>query len=201
MVVNETINVTTGILETVSANPLVERFIELVTAPYYHQEMIWIVIPLIIALFLMQLYFGRYRKEQLGWNTAVGNSLALIFVTVDLFRRIYTASESKVIVDVVFSDFGKSLVALIIGLLSLWLLFGDFFHLLPKKLAFFVSSSLPTTLIAYMGIVLVYTDVPLDRWTLLAGIWLLIVLVIFFAIIHVLEPFHLSGEEKRKLFK
>jgi len=199
MVINETINATgAGFLETLAQKSIVERFIELITAPYYHKEMLWIVLPLIIALILMQLYFGRYRKEELGWNSAVGNSLALIFVSMDLLRRIYTTSSSKAIFDVIFGNFKEVLVVFVIGLVSFWLLFGEFFHLLPKKLVFLVSSSLPTTVVAYMGIVLIYTNVPLDSITLLAGFLLFIALVVLFFIIHLLEPFYVNTKE---LFK
>jgi hypothetical protein len=203
MVVNETINATieAGLLETIRQNAVVDRFIELIGAPILHKEMLWITLPLIISLFLMQLYFGRYRKEELGWNTAVGNSLALIFVSMDLFRHIYTNAASKAVLDIVFNSFREVAVVLVLGLISMWLLFGEFFHLLPKRLAFYVSSSLPTTLLAYLAIVLIYTNVPLDSATLLAGLLLFIVLVILFRIIRIFEPFYLSEGEKGKLFK
>jgi len=71
------------------------RFIELVTAPYHHTELLWITIPLIIVVLLMEFYFGRYEKEELGWNTAVGNALVLLFVAMDLYRYVYEHSLYK----------------------------------------------------------------------------------------------------------
>ena len=192
MAVNLTLNKTIAALPTEEAltvwNLTYSRFMELITAPYHHKDMIWIVLPLVTALFLMQLYFGRYKKEELGWNTAVGNSLALIFVAVDLTRQIYLNSASTTVFNFIFDNFSKVMIVFILGIVSFWLLFGEFFHLFPKKFAFLISSSLPTTLIAYLAIILIYTKIPIDFSILLASLMMFIVLTILFKIIHMLEP-------------
>lgn len=192
MVVNETIEVINA-TTTVGAEPfgmstILHRFLELVTAPYHHKNMIWIVLPLFIGLLLMQLYFGRYRKEELGWNTAVANSTALVFVSVDLVRQIYLSAAPTNVIAFIFENLLHLLVVLVIALWGAWLMFGEFFHLLPKKLAFFISSSLPTAIISYVAIVVIYTKLPIDFATFLAAILLLIVLAMLFWIIRMLEP-------------
>lgn len=175
------------------------RFIELITAPYYHTEMLWIVLPLITALILMQLYFGLHKKEELGWNTAVGNSLALVFVAMDLIRYIFINSPEKTFMPFIFLNIEKIFIPFAVGILAAWILFGEFFHLLPKKFAFLISSSLPTTLLGYLAIILIYTKIPMDLATLMASILMAGVLVIVFGIIHLLElPFaHLIKKKKR----
>ncbi|MBD3354899.1 hypothetical protein GF361_02850, partial [Candidatus Woesearchaeota archaeon] len=82
MVLNSTINATAkaAASNATITDLTISRFMELVTAPYHHSELLWITIPLVAALILMDIYFGRYKKEELGWNTAVGNTLALAFV-------------------------------------------------------------------------------------------------------------------------
>lgn len=190
--VNNSINVTVDVTETLLANNVIQKFLDLIRTPMIHTEMIWTIIPLFTGLILMQLYFGRYRNEELGWNTAVGNSLALLFVSANLARHIYESTKELTFIDIILGDLNKTMIVSGLALISLWLLFGDFFHLMPKKIAFWISSSLPTTLIAYMGMVLVYTDLPLDLTTLMAGILLFVLLTIIFGIIHFLEPISLS---------
>lgn len=187
--------VTVQVVNTVMQTTVWERFIHLVGAPYFFKDMLWIVFPLIVSLFLMQLYFGRYKTEELGWNTAVGNSLALVFVSVDLFRKIMDYTIGKRFIDAMFDNLGQWMIATAVLIFSMWLLFGEFFHLLPKKLAFLISSSLPTTLIAYIAIVLVYTEVKLDYATLIASIVLSIMLAIVFKMIHIIEPISIKEEE------
>lgn len=182
----------TGVLEIVKQNSVIERFLELISAPYFHKEMLWIVLPLVIGLIIMQVYFGRYKKEELGWNTAVGNSLALIFVSVDLVRQIFTNSTGTV-AEIFLGEFGRVMVVIILAFVSMWLLFGEFFHFLPKKFAFIISSSIPTSLAAYIAITLIYTNTPTDFTTFIAALLLLVVLVAVFKIIHFLEPISLKG--------
>ena len=42
-----------------------------------------------VIISIVAFYFGKYHEEELGWNTAVGNSLVLLFVAMDLLRHIY----------------------------------------------------------------------------------------------------------------
>ncbi|MBW2977379.1 hypothetical protein KY331_00895 [Candidatus Woesearchaeota archaeon] len=164
------------------------RFIELVTAPYNHKNMIWIITPMIIVLVLMELYFGRYKQEELGWNTAVGNSIVLFFVSIDLFRYLYEHNIHLEFWQFIFENLKGLFVASIVGLSGIWMLLANFFHVLPKKLAFFISSSLPINVIAYVAIVTVYSEVPFDLITLNAGLILFIGLMLVFGLIHLIEP-------------
>jgi len=167
---------------------LIPRLFDLISAPWKNPEMIWILAPMLITLVLMEFYFGRYSKEELGWNTAVGNALVLIFVSIDLFRHIFAATPGIVTHSILVYNLKEIFIASVIGLSAFWLLFVDFLHLLPKRLAFFISSSLPVNIIAYLGIVVVYSNFRLDNTTLLAGLLLFILLNILFGIIHLIEP-------------
>ncbi|MBI4344213.1 MAG: hypothetical protein HY555_01355, partial [Euryarchaeota archaeon] len=63
---------------------VLERVLALLGAPIANPEMIWFVVPLAAITLIMTLYFGLHPKEELGWNTAVGNTVALLFVSIDL---------------------------------------------------------------------------------------------------------------------
>jgi len=160
------------------------RLEELVTAPYYYPDMIWMVIPLITTLLIMQFYFGRYSKEEMGWNTAVGNTLVLFFIALDLLRHIYNLPPADLINFFYYPI--KTMVALLVSIEALTLFFADFFRFLPKRLAFFISSPLPVNLTAYVAIALVYSHLAFDYYTILAA---LVLFVILFIAIHVLQFF------------
>ena len=172
---------------------LKQRLIDMIQAPVVHRDMIWIITPLFITLLLMEFYFGRYSKEEMGWDTAVGNSLVLIFVCLDLLRYMYGETSFfgtiGTIRTIPISNLPvKTVVALVIGIYGFILLFFDFFHWLPKKFAFVVSSTLPINLIAYISVVVVYADLPVDYLTLVSSLVLLVGLFIIFSIIHFIEP-------------
>ncbi|MBT4446559.1 hypothetical protein HOA92_00745 [archaeon] len=149
---------------------ILERFLDLLYAPLRHPSMVWIVVPLLIALTLMTIYFAKYKNEELGWNTALGNSLVLIFVSLNLFQHVY----------VVGIQVATIILSSILLLLGIMLLFVNFTHYLPKRISYFISSPLPVNLIAYVAIAIVYSEVIVNVYTLAAGIFLLASLLTFF---------------------
>jgi len=187
---------------------VIPRFILLVSAPLVVREMLWILFPMVLMLLLMEFYFGRYTGEDLGWNTAVGNSMVLVFVSIDLFRQLYGSSGLGQFQEAGLAGLQqispyvlpvKTVMAGFVGLVGISLLLTNFFHVLPKKLAFVMSSSLPIDIIAYLAIVIVYTGgagtgaVPMDLTTIAAAGVLFVVLWLFFALMHLLQ-YHVQPE-------
>jgi hypothetical protein len=170
------------IIQTIiDSTPLVlERTFEIIKSPVINTEMIWLLAPLIITLLAMEFYFGRYKDEELGWNSAYGNALVLVFVSASLAKHVYMN-------ELYFNLVKLSAVAVMI-FMGLELMFIDFFHILPKKIAFNISSKVPINFLAFVAIILVYTELPIDNITLVAFIVLLILLLIFIGLIHALIP-------------
>ncbi|MBI2141332.1 hypothetical protein HYU16_02815, partial [Candidatus Woesearchaeota archaeon] len=75
-----------------------------------------------------------------------------------------------------------------VGLSGLLILYYDFFHLLPKRFAFTISSSLAVNLTAYLAIVFIYTNLAIDWYTLFASLMLFLIAAAFFAVIRRIEP-------------
>lgn len=156
-----------------------ERSLFILKAPLDNPDMFWLLIPLILTMLLLEFYFGRYKEEELGWNTAFGNSLVLIFISVSLVRHLYTNSlwnETNIIVVSALITFGLLLTII------------DFYHLLPKEIAYNISSKIPLNFIAYVAIILVYIDLPIDYITASAFISILLLIFIIVGIIHFVTP-------------
>lgn len=153
--------------------------IELLIAPKLYPEMIWMIIPLVIVTVVMTFYFGMYRREQLGWNTAVGNSMVLIFVSIDLFRHIFNLTSPGTTLNFIEVPF-KSVVAGIIFIEGLFLMFINMMHFLPKRISFAISSPLPVNLTAYLVMTIVYTEMVFDFATLCAAV---IIFIAFYSIL------------------
>ena len=157
--------------------------IELLIAPKLYPEMIWMIIPLVIVTIVMTFYFGMYKREQLGWNTAVGNSLVLIFVSIDLFRHIFNLTSPGTSINFIEVPF-KSIVAGIIFIEGLFLMFINMMHFLPKRISFAISSPLPVNLTAYLVMTIVYTEMVFDLATLCAAI---IIFIAFYTILKLIQ--------------
>lgn len=162
------------------AIPLKDRLIEIITAPYNVKEMLFILLPLVVVLVVIELYFGRYKYEKLGWNTAVSNSLALLFVGMNLLNYLYSHG-------ILFQNEAKSALALIVVVESIFLLIINFFHIVPREAAFGISSPLILNYIGIAGIIMVYTNIPFELMTILAFFILFIVLVLILKLVQSLE--------------
>lgn len=191
-------NTTTQSITALKDSGIIQRFIELVSAPITNSNMMWIVTPLLVSLIVMQLYFGMYRKEKLSWDSATGNALALAFVAADLLRHLFRTIPGLTIWSLIIDHFPKFILISLVAFASLWLMIGDFFHLLPEKIAMTISSSLPINLMAYVCITVIYSNLAIDLNMIIAAIMLFISLWIIFRIIWFFEPISLPKKQHKR---
>lgn len=159
---------------------IVPRFLEMVSVPSRQKEALWAIIPLLVTLFLVQVYFGRHRDEEIGWNTAFGNCIVLIFVTANLMRFLYQKEGIRAILTLGEPAFYRGLMIVVVLLLAVALFFIDFFHSLSKRISFFLSSSVFITFAAFIVVIGVYSDIPLDKDTFITTVLFFIVVWVFF---------------------
>lgn len=164
------------------------RFLDIITAPIDNLNMLWIVAPLLITLFLVQTYFGRHKDEELGWNTAYGNTIVLIFISINLLHHVYQTFSYEALRSFSGTPFYQSILVLAVFFYAFVLLLIDFSHSLPKKLAFFLSSSITVNVVAFVSIVLVYSSVPFDRVTLVTAICIFVAVWLFFKLFKWIIP-------------
>jgi hypothetical protein len=188
---NETLNVTKVFLENsliYLKGDFLNRCLQIIDAPFQNTDMLWMLLPLIATIIFLEFYFGRYKDEELGWNTAYGNALVLLFISIDLFRRTYEPM-GKPIKDALLLGDIKILISMVIMAFALLILFIDFFHFLPKKIAYMISSPAYLNFIALLGIIIVYSNaIPLDGTTLGACIVMLLLFTLLAHIIYILVP-------------
>jgi len=181
---------------------ILPRFFEIISSPFTSSEMLWIAIPLIIVLLFMEIYFGRWRNEKLGWSSSFANWITLLFVGVNLFNQMLIRySEAGTIpIEVVY----KFLLIFLIFLMAISFMIVLFLHAIPKSASYIVSSPLTIYTFAFVMIALVYSDIPLDFSTLIAALLVYIVVLVIFKIIKSLVPpsqeakKYLAEKEKEK---
>lgn len=150
---------------------------DILVSPWLHSKTLWVVLPLVLILFLIHLYFGRYRSEELGWNSAFGNSISLLWICMILFRFLF----EKYGLGTIVSETEAMNSFIVVAILTIWvflLLIFNFFHVMPKKLAFVVSSSGSVYVLAYIITSVIVGDFALNLKTLIASLILFILLAI-----------------------
>jgi len=192
--VDKAADVTTGISGII---PLVfSRMWQLIAAPFRYQEMLWIIFPLLLTFLVLEFYFDRHGDEELGWAAAVANSLILFIVAIDLLKHAFHQAPpyevAREIVLAMFTDAELPLQPQVLVLILFLALAGiavtliNYYHLLPRKLAFEVSGHPPVNFLAYFAIAIVYTAgtdhaIPLDISSLVAAglLYVILLLVVF----------------------
>ena len=163
---------------------VVQRLMTFINAPFRNTDMIWIVLPLMITLIAVELYFARYKDEKLGWNTAMSNTLVLVFVSLNLFQYVFTRTKSFTLA---ISSIGFY-IALGVLALGIFLFILEFFHLIPDFIAMTISAHLPINITAYTAIVMVYNQIALDWATIVAWAIMITLLGTVFFLIKKLVP-------------
>ncbi len=169
---------------------------EIVLTPYTTPTILWTILPLVITTFMIGLYFGRYKTEELGWNTAFGNTISLLWVTTALIRFLYEEYGSWIFLT--WDPAGHTPKVIIIGLLTFWafiLAICNFFHALPKWLSFLFSSAVPVNITALLLIIIVIGKIPVDAATWTAAIILFILAAIAYSIV---EAIIMPSQEAKK---
>ncbi len=150
------------------------HLIALVTRP----EVVWSILPLIVATILIVSYFQKYRDERLGWNGYLTTSLVLLFVSVDLFRYIYGIEGNGAIN---FIDYqAKSIATIFLFLIGFLILRFNFEHILPERLAGYLSSPIVINVIAFGIILFVHSEKAFSWSIVIADIIIIIILSLFF---------------------
>jgi hypothetical protein len=145
------------------------RLIDLIYAPLGNNLMLWSAIPLAIGTLFIVLYFARHKREELGWNTAFGNTMVFLFVAMSILREMYYQEGTGSISNIFSNTLYFWIAACLIGT-SLLLMFLTYFHLMPKRFAFFLLSAPTVNSIVYVVMCIVYASVPPDLITITAGL-------------------------------
>lgn len=176
------------------------EFNSLLKAPFEVPEMWWIVAPLLVVIFVMTFYFGKYINEKLGYNTALGNSVVLFFVCVDLLRNIYNYTLPAGFENYAWYPVTTAIIFIII-LESILLLSAAFKHALPEKVMYFIASPVAVNVQAYVMAAVVYTKSDPTFYTLIAGVLLFAIMIVVLRIVkeaeHLLFGYHFGKKDNK----
>lgn len=166
----------TNVVEQIFQEEVFSTAISIFVAPVQHSSIVPTVLPLILGGLIVELYLGKYKREDLGWNTAVGNAVVWFATGVSL---LVTESLEGLEVQATF----------FLILLGLFVGFMDFFHVWPARIAFLVSSSGLVYTIAYAIVVMIKTGMEVNTATLLgAGIFIAVIQAAFLFLKFIEQP-------------
>lgn len=163
------------------ANELIENqetirsiFEQFITTPIEQPEILPTVLPLIMGAVIIELYFGKYEREELGWNTSVGNAVIWATTGITLLLTTEMAQQEK------FAAYSLIGIGGLVG-------YMDFYHKWPETVAFIVSSSGIVYTLAYIAVIMIKTSMAINPVTMKAAALFFIAVNIGFKIIQGME--------------
>ena len=173
-------------------------FINLAFTP----EVLWNISPLLIATILIIVYFEIYQREDYVWSSYLSNSFILLFVSISLFRYIFSINNAGYFNLVEYP--GKTIATVLLLFIGVGLTKLNFKHVLPERYAKYLSSPLTINLFALGVILFVYSEIKYNFLVSISLIILILILIIIFNLIkyptRILKRI-IEKEKKQERFK
>ncbi|MCH8067139.1 MAG: hypothetical protein IIC69_00995 [Nanoarchaeota archaeon] len=161
-------------------------FKEIFSAPFRDPSILWLLIPIMMFWFVLEIYFDKYKGEKIGWNTALGYGLSMFWIVVISLKTLFENNFELFSID-------KLLFLILIALYSVFIIYVSFTHRLKEKIFFLFASP---SLIYYLfgiAILLVHDLISLSLWVIIDLVILYIIILIIEFILRKLIPVAPSG--------
>jgi hypothetical protein len=153
-------------------------FIGVSTKPF----LLWQIAPLIILWIILEVYFGRYHKEKLGWNTALGNGISMMWIVLSALQFAFSNQEKfKVSWSLFVSLF-------LIGGYSIFIIAISFKHSFKSKWVYLFASPTPVYYFSIISLMIAHQVIILSLISIAAIGFMFLFMMIIFYIMRLLIP-------------
>lgn len=144
-------------------------------------SILWILTPIFIIWIFLEVYFGLFKSEKLGWNNVLGNGISLMWIGVDAMRYIFSAAR--------IGDFWLRFIIFgIMILYSMLVIYISFTRKLGEFLSYALGSTTPIYFLSFVAVLWSYGQLVIDRWVFLDLLSMFILLLVIFFIFRRLLP-------------
>lgn len=155
-------------------NEMLKGFGQIFSAPYRNLEALWLLIPLLLMWIVLEIYFARFKKEELGWNTALANGITLGWITLEGMRSLFAEQPA---------EFWLRFTAnIIIISYAFMIIYFSFTHKISSKWDFVIASPTPVYFLGIFSVLWGFGILEITRYVLLDLVILFIVVLIIIKI-------------------
>lgn len=149
-------------------------------------SLLWQIAPLIILWFILEIYFGKYKHEKLGWNTSLGNGITMFWVIISAFQTMFSSQQTmRLYWSLIFAMF-------LLAAYSIFIIVISFKHSIKDKFTYLLASPTPVYYFSIIALLLANQIVYADATGFMAIFTLFFLILIFFFILRLFIP---AGEE------
>lgn len=140
----------------------------------------WVLAPVFLIWIIVELYFGMFKKEDLGWNTSLAQGITLMWISVDSIRHTFSVEVSHF-----WLRFLATLLFLFYGL---FLIFICFKHKFSEKATFRFASPNIIFFLALSVVLFTYGELSVSFFVILDLIILFVFIYLVVSIVKKLIP-------------
>jgi hypothetical protein len=148
-------------------------FVEIFKPMFVDFSLFWYLGPILLFWLILEVYFSKYKTEELGWNTALGNGLSVFWVLTISMKYLFDNKMENF-------EWIKFIALLVMMLYAVFIIINSFSHKLRDKVSFLLAS--PTIIYYLSGIAILWTYGNLE-----ITMWVLIDLIIFYGFVLLIE--------------
>ena len=169
-------------------NEMLSGFKDISAAPFKSLDALWILIPLFILWIVLEIYFARFKKEELGWNTALANGITLGWLTLEGMRGLFEAKPENFWLRFIANS--------VIILYAMIIIYGSFTHKISSKWNFVLASPTPVYYLGIFSVMWGFGTLEVNRYVLIDLVILFVVVVILLKVFrHFVKPAKEEGEK------
>ena len=148
-------------------------FTEIIKSIFHDLSIFWFLGPVLLFWLILEVYFSKYKREELGWNTALGNGLSVFWVLIVSIKYLFEDHMANF-------EWPKFIALMVILVYAFFIIINSFSHKLKANVFFLLAS--PTIIYYLSGVAILWTYGELKITT-----WVLIVLVICYGLVLLFE--------------
>ncbi len=156
----------------VLASGIWEGIIEIFSAFFRDYSIWWYLFPMFTLWFILEIYFGQHKQEQLGWNTALANGFSLVWMNIEAMRMLFAYSPDYFLLRFTF--------IFMIMSYGVWLIYISFVHKFDGRLTFHLAAPTPIYYLSIVSVLWGHGLLNIGWWVLLdivIGFWIVFGLV------------------------
>lgn len=176
-----------NIIDAIVEN-LISGFSQILSSFTKDPSIWWLLAPIILFWLVIEIYFGRYKNEKLGWNTALGNGLSMFWVVVISLKTLFDENLNLYSTE-------KLVFIIFIALYSTFIILISFTHKIKDNLFFLIASPTIVYFLSLIAILWINDLLVIDLWVALDLIILYLIIVVIESVLKKLIP--AASEEKK----
>jgi hypothetical protein len=143
-------------------------------------SILWYLAPIAVLWFILEIYFGVYKKEKLGWNTALGNGITMMWFCVESMRHLFLNKPAPFWI--------RFVIVMIILLYAVLIIFFSFSHHLSSKVTYTLASPTPVFYLSAVTALWSHGIIATNKWSFAAVVVVFFVFVLFSALLKLILP-------------